>query len=114
MITELPEERIEFLADIVTTAVEGGINDWAAIDGYYSANARIHLLDDESQTHVAHIDINTVDLGIYRIVDHRLKIRDEIRKTITVANVTLDASEIDAEAADCIIQAGLFGALVYG
>lgn len=59
------------------------------------------------------VDQETVTVGIARILadeGYPQSFRDRIR--IAVQN--LDAGEIDANDADCIIQEGLFGKQIYG
>jgi len=48
------------------------------------------------------------------IIEGRAHVSDGLRKLIAGADATNDCGDIDAEAADCIVQAGLFGEVIYG
>jgi len=133
--TKRSEERIQFLSDIITTAIEGGIGYWSACSQYQydwdgetrrsvgelvegeRTRATVQELDDSSGEYtgtVHEITIDTIARGIGKIRDNEFGINSQIRKWITEGDRENDAGMIDADAADCIVQAGLFGELVYG
>ena len=130
----------EFLADIVVTAAEGGINYWA-----HTRNYKVHYVDDSgvrvsigdtvitpysmsSAVDSASIEVlgregsepkewTTVNGGTVRKGINALKemeFRRDLKMALLYADNENDAGEVDSELADCIVQAGLFGKLVYG
>lgn len=120
------DERKEFFFDIFVTALEGGIDYWACASEYHWGKSDNYDLDgfyamvsdaeeDDTFPDNSRIDIDVIAKGVNKIVnDDTVKINSEIRKTIKVANITNDAGLIDANAADCIVQVGLLGELVFG
>lgn len=129
---ERTNERKQFLADIFTTAIEGGIDYWAAISKYYwQKDGKADLdgfyaivsdcegddLDIESDAvpKDSRIDIEVIARGLDKIcMNPAVKINSNLRQLIREANRENDASNIDAEGADCIVQVGLLGELVFG
>lgn len=127
-------ERVEFLSDILIAAIEGGTGYWAQVSQYQylddgelkvfaaprkpdeGTRATIHVLkDDESgyeeQGH--DITVDTIAKGIGRIVRGEVKIKQRMRDAIAEASAGNEADNIDADDADAIVQAALFGELVY-
>jgi len=111
----------EFLASCVTTAVEGGINYWVRDVVRYRwrdlpfPEAAIRFENEDGDGLVTR-DL-TEDLmreGVERIVNDRLKIAPHLAGMLIEAVARDDAGMVDADLADCIVQAGLFGELVYG
>ncbi|TFV95475.1 hypothetical protein E4K72_17810 [Oxalobacteraceae bacterium OM1] len=132
-----------FLSRILEVAVEGGCSYWAdtegeAREGTGTPNgARDFDLSDyvddddehdddgapvyESASFLVSKDASqggTLDLqgiadAIERILDGETDVPPAIREIIGAAVRDDDASDIDAEAADCIVQIGLFDELVY-
>lgn len=109
-------DRIRFLADVMTTAIEGGINYWASIDqigtvedpdeilGWrYDAAHLVDLEDGEEYS----INLDTINRGLNRI----LAKHPEGRRADSIRD--MDAGDLDANDADVIVQYGLFGELVY-
>lgn len=109
-------ERTTYLADVMTTAIEGGINYWASLDtvstvedpteilGWrYDAAYVVDLEDGEEYS----ISLDTIARGLNRIS----KIRPDGH--IASAHRAMDAGDLDAIDADIIVQYGLFGELVY-
>ena len=107
MITE------NFIDDIRVTAIEGGVDYWTLTynpnkqeliyenpdaDGYLSV-----ILDDELITR-----------GIDLILSGKVSINKQIKNYIQIAYDEQYAGHIDVVAADCIVQAGIFGEIVYG
>jgi len=56
----------------------------------------------------------TIEQGIQRILNDDTLITPYIRQYVLTAVLEGDAGEIDAEAADCIVQIGLFNKIVFG
>lgn len=91
--------------DIIITAVEGGINYWAEILAYTSADGRgsVTLADEDG-------DVYTVTAG---------QATEAARKVVELYPNTQGAdyirvNDIDAEAADMIVQVACYGEIVYG
>lgn len=59
------------------------------------------------------LDLQGVADAIERIVSGEVEVPPAIREIILAAVRDEDASNIDAEAADCIVQVGLFDEIVY-
>jgi hypothetical protein len=103
-------ERTEYINDIIDTAFEGGINYWADIRG----KKIMEYNDDGPVGEWITITQSLVESGIERIKHPSFLVRDDILLAILVSDRNMDASEIDIEAADVIIQAAVFGEIVYG
>jgi hypothetical protein len=106
------EERERFLADIICTAVEGGINFWAAVSVYKwdglpprEWHAVVHRLKDD--------ETDYVDAGLKLDIDGEL-VNTTMLKGIRAADKENDAAYIDSYDASAIVQAGLFGEVIYG
>jgi hypothetical protein len=117
------EERERFLADIICTAVEGGINFWAAVSVYKwdglpprEWHAVVHRLKDDETDYVdagLKLDIEAVARGVRLIIDGEL-VNTTMLKGIRAADKENDAAYIDSYDASAIVQAGLFGEVIYG
>lgn len=115
-----PDPRSEFLADIICIAVEdGGYAGWRRVSSYhwdgipYAANEAI-LVDIEELPVVSHrITVETIEKGLRAIKGHDFKINTNLRGSILAADDESDSGMIDVEGADVIIQAALFGQIVY-
>jgi hypothetical protein len=112
------EERKQFLSCITTTAVEGGIGYWAAVQKYRwkdrEDDVYAAIITDEGQTYL--IDNDVIATGIKHILlgdEGYCKVNQRILQTVKEANRENDASNIDAEIADCIVQAGTMNEIVY-
>lgn len=115
--------REQYLADIITAAVEGGTNYWASCLRYKWVDlppAEVHavLMDidaaearDEDKIHV---NVDSIAKGIGLILKPEFSVRADVKQTLAEANRENDASDIDAEIADIIVQAAAFGRIVYG
>lgn len=118
--------REQFLSDVITTAIEGGIGYWSVCLQYqYEGNvvvidgkdygggtrATISPLDTDD---IWHVTPDTIARGISVIREREDFCRLAIRDTILAASRENDGGEIDADGADVIVQAALFGELVYG
>lgn len=111
-------ERTDFLASVLVTAVEGGVNHWAAIKDYKwledadknLTSAAVELNDGFGWKRVG---LNMVASGIGKLKRGTVPIADGLKATLVLADKENDASDVDSELADCIVQAGLFGKLVY-
>mgnify|MGYP003442266160 CR=1 FL=1 len=153
--TTTPETNVtnreQLLTDILTTAVEGGINYWAPALAYQHSGPVadrgvtllvedvdaqdfiVPLLDpaeflkpeflEDEDTNVVRVTLDHIRKGLNLIVsnDDSIRLRDDIVAIIKNANRQNDAApdnesspgDIDAEVASCILQAGIFGEVVF-
>lgn len=125
-------EREQFLSDIISTAIEGGI-------GYWSTTLAYQWTDDDGQPQLCvgerlarptgtYAAITPVDSEVIYGIDTNIiakgidVMRESpnfngshvLRDSILAASRENDAGDIDADCADVIVQAALFGELVYG
>jgi hypothetical protein len=104
----------QLLKDIVITAVEGGINYWAAVANYDPDEGRVLVYDQEEDDGEEH----QVDLDTIRTAIAAVKSNPQIApRFIGQVNQMLDADpelDFDADTADALLQIGLFGEVVYG
>jgi hypothetical protein len=120
VVVELDDES---LADILVTAVEGGIGYWSECSEYQHNGtpgiaakdvfAVIIDTEDPEFSGSIRIDLDIISRGIKNILAKdiiRKSALDEILRAICEDDVGM----IDADYADCIIQAGLWGELRYG
>lgn len=111
------KERIQFLADIICTAVEGGTGYWAQVSNYRwdcepeLTTATLHDMED-GKTYP--LTIESIADGIAKVIDPEFKVRSDIEQYVYHANRENDGGDIDAEIADIIVQAHIFGKIVYG
>jgi hypothetical protein len=120
----------QMLFDIFVTALEGGIGYWSAATEYHWAKQGDHdlraeedlegfyavILDVEDDDKQYRIDRAVITKGIATIMSpsFETKIAKHIRKDVFGIAFNNPDVDYDAETADCIVQAGLFGELVYG
>ena len=114
-------ERTEFLNDIITTAVEGGVGYWAEVRKYWwqgvpetTATLAEHESSTEGPAKVGELNPDTIASAIDRISRGEIKLRADLIKLIAGANTTNDAGDIDAEGADVIAQVAILGDVIYG
>jgi hypothetical protein len=128
--TPRTEARKEFLHGVFVTALEGGIGYWSNCERYRwwkgdeatlenadldNFHAVIHIPDeDDADKATRVVNIDTIARGINAIVKGDVRLNQQIRNWITCDNRDNDGGNIDSDAADCIVQAGLFGEVVYG
>ena len=109
------QQREQFLRVVLMTACEGGVNYWADVRQYKPSQGFAILRDAESDgAQDLRLDLAAIAAGIERIVGNQTRISKDRRNQIFGANVDNDASDIDADLADCIAQAALLNDLVYG
>jgi hypothetical protein len=126
-------EREQFLSDVLTTAVEGGINYWAAVSDYkwyegdfraIPASVKVHEIDDDpadvSQPYFeVGVPITTKEIGaaIARIMNPNDEIKHlnpYVRSLVFQASMENDAGDIDTDIADTIMQIAVLGGVIYG
>lgn len=134
------EDRKQFLHDIFVCALEGGIGYWSQCSNYRWAKPDgsedldgfgADIIDIEDDDKAYRIDINVISRGVNKIAKaqapywqpngpERTQCADVeyltgyCARTVRAASFENDASEIDADLADQIVQVGLFGKVVYG
>ena len=112
-------ERTDYLASVITTAVEGGIGYWAEHRNYLwnwdddrnLTAASVEVLERPDGDWQA-VSLATIRKGIQ--VLKKLEMNRDLKAALLVSEAENDAGEVDAELADLIVQAGLFGKIVYG
>lgn len=116
---QLPDD---FPFSVFVTAMEGGVNYWFRARVYrWNANGKDDLygfhaygvpLEEDNERLV---DRETVLRGIAAVCgDDDIGLHERWRDQIRRAVGSGDAGDIDADLADNIVQAGLFGKVVYG
>ena len=114
---EVPEQ---LLKDVLTTAVEGGITYWVIEARKCKRDTDLNVLsievtpDEADEAEWKLIDLDTIFLGIQRILQPEFKINERTRENIRRGISNPEDADFDADDADCIVQAGLFGEIVYG
>jgi len=114
------EKRTEFLKDVLSTAIEGGIDYWSVLWDYdYDAGtATIQVWNTNNESQVEgdkiYLTIDSVARGIKLLVDIG-DVPEEIKKNVGLANKTNgEYGDYDSIDADCIIQMAIFGKIIYG
>lgn len=123
------EARAAFLADVMVTAVEGGINDWCQIASWNSAdtNNRTEVqavalaecdnpMDDYGFNLPKTVTVSDLARAFRRIAEGDVrKLADDYRRNISGASAVNDAGELDAYDASIVFQVALFdGTVIYG
>jgi len=126
VITITKELTDAVLADILSTAYEGGIGYWAQSrnvvrtegeDWHYVSMELLEEDDgewdwDSELARPLKLNYGAVAKGIVRIMSGKIKLRSDLLQQVQSA--LTDNPDIDSEAADCIVQAGLLGEIRYG
>ena len=138
-VTYTVPERLPWV--IFVTALEGGIGYWSRAYTYHTGGRNegggfdddlqgfsADILDcvehpdvgpfeididEDEDARLVTIDRAVVVRGLEAIASGRVKLARRIHEAVA-ADLAGDGGAIDAEAADCVIQAGLFGEVVYG
>lgn len=134
-------ERLEFLHDVMVTALEGGVGYWSVADKIvrhendrlWYASYVLYCEDGDNPKEAGECGLSTKENPIEKCQGHLIDpdaiaramglVRDpknaEIgwhisqRRHVIEANRENDAGEIDAGDADCIVQISAFGTVVY-
>jgi hypothetical protein len=124
-----PQVSVSDLIEIVNYAYEGAITDYWEVDVISTKQATLTLgslehdytyaftIKDYSETDEGkeiEINVDTVRRGIEKILNGEIQINDSICQDIRDNVMAMSLPEIDHHAVDCVIQAGMFGELVYG
>jgi hypothetical protein len=111
-------EREQYLDDILTTAVEGGIGYWSVGRKYVWSDdgpASVEIKQDDEDDDTWHlVDRSAIRKGIAMVLSGEAKVHESYAQTLRRAERELDAGEIDGELADIIVQAAILGEVVYG
>lgn len=108
--------KLDLLRDIAITAAEGGINYWAFVvrwkwEGLPFPEMIIRDKDDNKKYTITP---ELICLGLQRVFEPGHVDRSSNTYTSAFSAVTQDdAGAIDSDAADNIIQLGIFGKIVY-
>ncbi len=121
-VTARDAERQQLLADILIGAVEGGTGYWATVSDYHHSgppaqtSATLHEIEPGDEPHPGgrEVTTETIEEGIQKILNPYFRVCTHLRAAMTHAHNQGDACGLDAEAADAIVQAGMFGEIVYG
>ncbi|UZF59305.1 hypothetical protein LH935_28390 (plasmid) [Gordonia polyisoprenivorans] len=106
-------ERANFLTDVYTTALEGGIGYWSECSAYqWSTTQRAVITDLNEAEHT--ITLDTIARGVNAIIDGRTPITTAMRRQIAAASRANEAIDLDSDHADAIVQAGLYGSITWG
>lgn len=112
-------DRQQMLADILCTAFEGGIGYWCLADhvtrdaeGNYLALVDCMDVEDHG-TKFGDVTLATIRLGIERIISGAIPIRADLLEDVARSWAS-NEGDCDADAADCIVQAGLLNNITYG
>lgn len=111
--------------EILTTAVEGGIGYWSLItecgrrrdkeDPDYLNWQWVFLVDAEDESEIfGKVGKSQIEKGVSLILSGQVGIRSDLHAQVASILGGDDERDVDASAADCIVQAGLFGKLVFG
>mgnify|MGYP003640387661 CR=1 FL=1 len=110
--------RNVFFGEIIINAIEShcaGYLVWCSIQRYKwqdrEEDVIATIVDDEGKEH--HINNDVIRKGIGLILIGDVDVSRDIVDTLLEACQTMDAGDVDAEIADCIIQAGVLGEIVY-
>jgi hypothetical protein len=117
-------ERTDFLAGILCSTVEGGSDYWAEIKdwkwewddhhNFTKASVTVRDAEGDAPTKWIAVDLDTIERGIQAIKARKPAVREDLQAAILLGDNENDAGHIDIDCADCILQAALFGELVYG
>ncbi len=122
------QERIDFLWGVFVTALEGGIGYWARAYAYNPGEVEephaegFHAMidvEDRDNGGDFRVDIEVVARGLARIAqggtgEHRLLVNEDMTRRVRSALAENDGGTLDAWDADAVVQAGLFGEVIYG
>lgn len=101
----------EFVKDVITTAIEGGINYWANTLAYKPSAGRATIQDLDSDL-VYEVRPEDVKATMQSIVNYWMP--TEVPQHLIDLIKAGDAGNIDADDADMIIQLTVFTEIIYG
>ena len=102
----------EFYEDIIEIALYGGIDYWCMT--YNPTSKEMYYENPEADGYLrATLDIELIKKGLEKVLSDDFQVNKQYRNMIMVAVYDKDAGQIDSVCADIIVQAGLFGEIVY-
>lgn len=134
-------ERIEFLTDVLTIAVDGGIGYWSQCSDYcYSSDdpaergVTLYVADVDADDFIVpteddtvgswgggalparrvRVTLDTIAHGVSVVTSGKTTVHDSYVEWIYAASMKNDAGTLDADDADIIVQAGIFGGVLFG
>lgn len=110
-------ERAQFLRDVLTTAVEGGINYWAQVGDYAPDEGTVTVYESEEDDKPHAVTIETIAKGIGVAREKGLASLsgpDYVAQFWLADRTNSERGDYDADIADSILQLGLFGQITYG
>lgn len=117
-------QTIEFQQGILTTAVEGGIGYWSVITEYLRnpwqdggeggewVCVTLKPAEDPSDFEPVTVSYDQLLTAARRLQAEG--IRSDLQRQLDAGLRTMDAAEIDADVADCIVQMAAFGKVIFG
>lgn len=138
MAAQTVADRVQFLHDVMITALEGGVGYWSVADHIerhpddrlwyqsfvlYCSDGGIDPVEcghDESDGVCAghRVTPDLVVRGLSKAVtagpNEDIGWHYNRRSHVIVANRENEGGDIDADDADCIVQLGIFGRVIYG
>jgi hypothetical protein len=122
-LTVTQQYDMQILSDTIITAIEGGIGYWSVCTEYvwdcepHEVHAKVQIEDelrDEKDEDEYLIDCSVIKRGLEKLLSGNVQVGSQIMGYIMQSLGDGDAGMIDAIAADCIVQAGLFSEVRYG
>lgn len=124
----MDEKKAQCLADILVTAVEDGCtNSWRAvscwrwsvpdqIEDIRETSVLVHEYVDDDNENVYAVGLATIEKGLQLIAEEAegCRMNTEITDAVNRALCQNEADYFDAYSADAVMQAGMFGEVIYG
>ncbi len=114
-----PTPREQFLYDVLTTAIEGGIGYWARVRKL-ERDAELNVLrfeardaEDGSAPYQS-ITPEKIDAAIARVQRGSVKVGQSYAAQFVGYPENLNACDVDAIGADIVVQVAAFGEIVFG
>jgi hypothetical protein len=106
----------DFITYTLQTACEGGINYWAQDMKINTERGVVRLVHDSEDCETTKTTFGYVDVvnAIRLILEGRVGVRKDLVDLLRDGVIDNDAGMVDTELADVIVQATVFGELVFG
>lgn len=105
------DKREEFLDDVLTTAVEGGVQYWCMVR-QGEGDAYLLIDHEDGQRHKVNIETIARGWGLYK--GESISGQDYGKQAMLANQTNGEDGDYDADVADIVLQLGLFGKVVYG
>jgi hypothetical protein len=105
----------QMYVDILVTALEGGINYWAAVPEYkvdYPNSVTAIVADLEGDDKPVELTYDLIKAGYDLLLSGKIKLHSGLVKDLEHSQRTGEF-EGDSELADCIVQAAIFQDVIY-